>query len=361
MAGFVSGFSGVPTASTQMKSVCGSKVAAPVVSKKSAISMVAPSTNKALKRFGGDMERMLETSAVKEYTRRGEANFKGVSIAKIRQVYKQVFGYADHLMASEKAGLTKVESEYIDGRLTTKEFVRALAMTEQYKSRFFSNRPVYQAIELNCKHFLGRNANSGAEVSKKLDLFQKAGYEAFVNSFFDDGEYDSVYDDWEVPYYRTYNFSSDKMPKPSVTAYAKFFGRIRGPVSDDKKSEGAETNRIPVNYYGTVPAPRQIFGSSTSSMALNFVGRGGGSMTPAVAKGRAFRVDVVGFSARKGSSGSPGINLNTKTGRLFGTAGRTDFLMPKSVKSYYVGYEELFPLYRMIFEQGGKVARVTQL
>ncbi|MFN7635487.1 MAG: phycobilisome rod-core linker polypeptide, partial [Pseudanabaena sp.] len=64
----------------------------------------------------------------------------------ILAVYRQVLGNA-YVMESER--LTVPESQFKRGELSVREFVRAVAKSDLYMTRFFSNCPRYRAIELN--------------------------------------------------------------------------------------------------------------------------------------------------------------------------------------------------------------------
>ncbi|MEH2199213.1 phycobilisome rod-core linker polypeptide [Nostoc sp.] len=73
--------------------------------------------------------------------------------ALITVIYRQVLGNA-YVMESER--LTVPESQFKRGEISVREFVRLVAKSELYRSRFFSNCPRYRAIELNFRHLLGR-------------------------------------------------------------------------------------------------------------------------------------------------------------------------------------------------------------
>lgn len=70
----------------------------------------------------------------------------------IRVIYRQVLGNA-YVMESER--LTVPESQFKRGEISVREFVRLVAKSELYSSRFFNSCPRYWAIELNFRHFLG--------------------------------------------------------------------------------------------------------------------------------------------------------------------------------------------------------------
>ena len=61
--------------------------------------------------------------------------------ALIRASYKQVMGNP-HLMEFERA--ISAESKFIDGYLSTREFVRAIGLSAEYKRRFFETNAPYR-------------------------------------------------------------------------------------------------------------------------------------------------------------------------------------------------------------------------
>jgi phycoerythrin-associated linker protein len=64
----------------------------------------------------------------------------------IKAVYRQVLGNA-YVMESER--LTVAESQFKMGQSSVREFVRAVAKSDLYQSRFFTSCARYRAIELN--------------------------------------------------------------------------------------------------------------------------------------------------------------------------------------------------------------------
>jgi phycoerythrin-associated linker protein len=71
----------------------------------------------------------------------------------IKLIYRQVLGNT-YVMESER--LTLPESQFKRSEINVREFIRLVAKSELYSSRFFSNCPRYRAIELNFRHLLGR-------------------------------------------------------------------------------------------------------------------------------------------------------------------------------------------------------------
>ncbi|WP_228058218.1 phycobilisome rod-core linker polypeptide [Nostoc sp. LEGE 12447] len=56
----------------------------------------------------------------------------------------------------ENERLTVPESQFKRSEISIRKFLRLVAKSELYTSRFFSNCPRYRAIELNFRHLLGR-------------------------------------------------------------------------------------------------------------------------------------------------------------------------------------------------------------
>jgi phycoerythrin-associated linker protein len=119
--------------------------------------------------------------------------------AVIRAVYKQVLGNP-HVMESER--LTSAESQLANGTLTVREFVRAVAKSDFYRSRYFESCAPYRFIELNFKHLLGRAPSDQAEISQHIQTCITAGYDAEIDSYLDSNEYQSKFGENIVPYYQ---------------------------------------------------------------------------------------------------------------------------------------------------------------
>ena len=119
----------------------------------------------------------------------------------IRAAYRHVFGNC-YVMANERAD--ELESQLNDGRLCVRDFIRGLAKTEYYKSRFFEAVSPNRGVELTYKHLLGRPPLSQDEVAGSVALQAAAGFDAFVDSLIDSAEYTEVFGDDTVPYVRAW-------------------------------------------------------------------------------------------------------------------------------------------------------------
>lgn len=117
--------------------------------------------------------------------------------AATRGVLRQVLGNA-HLVDEEVAELASEISCYKNTG-ETKEFVRAIGLSDAYKSRFFDSMSNMRFVELNFKHFLGRAPRSQAEVAEHIAIVVNEGYNAEINSYVDCDEYDTLWGDQRVP------------------------------------------------------------------------------------------------------------------------------------------------------------------
>lgn len=116
----------------------------------------------------------------------------------VRAVYRQVLGNP-HVMESER--LTGAESQFYNGTLSVREFVRAVAKSNFYRDRYFESCAPYRFIELNFKHLLGRAPEDQAEISQHTRICIERGYEAEIDSYLDSEEYATKFGENIVPYY----------------------------------------------------------------------------------------------------------------------------------------------------------------
>jgi phycoerythrin-associated linker protein len=145
----------------------------------------------------------------------------------IRAVYKQVLGNA-YVMESERQQAP--ESRFRQGQISVVEFIRQIAKSDLYRSRFFENGPRNRFIELNFKHFLGRAPESVAEVAAHSKLLDQAGYEAEIDAYLDSDEYTQAFGSDTVPYFRGYKTEAGR----KLVGFTHMFPLLRGESSSDK-------------------------------------------------------------------------------------------------------------------------------
>jgi len=132
------------------------------------------------------------------YVRQAKDNAMDKAIL-LRQLYRHVMGNP-HLMETERP--EGLESQFLSGRLSVREFVRGLCKTPLYRSRFFETMAPYRFVEVNYKHVLGRSPESQAEMGAQLDRVITAGYDAAVDWLVDSDEYSQAFGDNVAPYLR---------------------------------------------------------------------------------------------------------------------------------------------------------------
>ncbi len=253
----------------------------------------------------------------------------------IRAVYRQILGNA-YVMESERA--TVPESQFKRGELSVREFVRSVAKSALYRSRFFETCPRYRFIELNFKHFLGRAPRDLEEMREHSTILDTQGFEAEIDSYLDSDEYQNVYGENIVPYYRGYK----TQPGQNMVEFTHFFALARGASSSDLK--GSLTGKTPVlNKYVIQQIPLSVIPPSGGAVGdgWTFQDRSAGGRTSLGAKeeGKIFRIEVTGY-------GSPGkFNRVSKFRR--------------SNQVYFVPFDRLSQEYQRIHRQGGVIASIT--
>ncbi|CAN1209605.1 phycobilisome linker polypeptide [Tumidithrix helvetica PCC 7403] len=251
----------------------------------------------------------------------------------INAVYRHVLGN-DYIMAVER--LVGPESLLKNGQITVRDFVRAVAKSDLYKTKFLYPNFQTRVIELNFKHLLGRAPNGEAEVIEHLDRYQNEGFDADIDSYIDSAEYEANFGDAIVPYYRAFEYQVGQ----TGTAFSRIFRLYRGYANSDRSQVEGSSSRLAAEL------------AQNSASAI--VGASGGS------EGWAYRPS------------KQGVMPNHVFGRT--SAGSTDRLyrievsgislprypkVRRSNKEFIVPYEQLTPTLQQIKKLGGKVASVT--
>lgn len=255
----------------------------------------------------------------------------------ISAVYRQVLGNA-YVMESERVVIA--ESQLKSGQISVREFVRAVAKSEQYRARFFDKCPRYRYTELAFKHLLGRTPDGLEEMRYHSTILDTQGFEADIDSYLDSDEYQNAYGENIVPYYRGYK----TQPGKNMVGFTHMFAMLRGASSSDLK--GSLSGKSPVlNKHVIQETPLAIIppsggvagnGWSFQDTTLSARTRLGSGATEG---GKVYRIEVTAYS-------SPGaVNRVSKFRR--------------SNKVYLVAYDKLSETYQQIHKQGGQIASIT--
>jgi len=176
----------------------------------------------------------------------------------IRAVYKQVLGNP-HVMESER--LVSAESQLCDRSLTVREFVRVVAKSDFYRSRYFESCAPYRFVELNFKHILGRATQDQREVSEHIVRCVAEGYDAEIDSYVDSDEYQNAFGENVVPYYR----GKDSASNPKQVGYNRMFALDRGPAQIDSAVTSSQlVYAVATNSASAIrPSTSTVIGSGT--------------------------------------------------------------------------------------------------
>ncbi len=257
--------------------------------------------------------------------------------AVIAAVYRQVLGN-DYLLESER--LKGAESLLADGKMTVQEFVRQVAKSELYKSKFFHTSFQSRVIELNYKHLLGRAPHDESEIIYHLDLYQTKGYDADIDSYIDSPEYQTNFGDSIVPYYR--GFSFNVQPGQKTVGFTRMFQLYRGYATSDTSQLAGNSPRLAGelgrNSASTVVGPS----GSNDGFAYRPAAKGN---TPSSTFGgskifgerRLYRVETTGIN----QPGYPSVR--------------------RSNQAVVISYEELSQHMQRVQRLGGRIASITPL
>jgi phycoerythrin-associated linker protein len=148
----------------------------------------------------------------------------------IRAVYRQVLGNA-YVMESER--LSVAESQFKLGATSVREFVRAVAKSDLYQSRFFTSCARYRAIELNFRHLLGRAPRDLEEMRMHSTILDTQGYGAEIDSYLDSDEYQNTFGENFVPFIRGYKTEACE----TMVQFTHNFQLVRGSASSSLKGD----------------------------------------------------------------------------------------------------------------------------
>lgn len=252
----------------------------------------------------------------------------------IQAVYRQVLGNA-YVMESER--LATEESKLKMGEISVREFVRQVAKSSLYQSRFFDSCPRYRATELNFKHLLGRAPDGYEEMKAHSQILDAEGFGADIDSYLDSDEYQEAYGDYIVPYYRGYKTQTGK----KMVGFTHLFQLLRGSSSSDLK--GSLSGKSPaLNKYVIQETPVAVVPPSGGSSGWSFQDTPLGARTRhgagATAEGKVYRIEVTGYRSR--------VVNRVSTFR-------------RSNQVFLVPFDQLSKEYQRIHKQGGVIASIT--
>ncbi|NET33161.1 MAG: photosystem I reaction center subunit XII [Cyanothece sp. SIO1E1] len=207
----------------------------------------------------------------------------------IRSVYRQVLGNI-HIMDDQRLG--SAEAQLRNGDITVKEFVRAVAQSDLYRSLFFETASAYRFIELNFKHLLGRAPQDQTEISEHVCLYQEQGYAAEINSYIDSEEYNSSFDADTVPYPRSIRTQAGIKNE----GFNRMFSLLRGSATSDRGKPAQLISSIAANLATPIKPPVKLNSFAYSNTVKRFEIAFASSQASAQLQGRSKQSCVVPYS-----------------------------------------------------------------
>jgi phycoerythrin-associated linker protein len=253
----------------------------------------------------------------------------------INAVYRQVLGNA-YVMESER--LSVAESQFKLGEYSVREFVRAVAKSDLYRTRFFESSPRYRYSELNFRHLLGRAPNNYGEMKFHSNILDAEGFEADIDSYIDSDEYQNTFGENIVPYIRGYKSEASE----SMVEFTHLFELVRGASSSSLKgSTSGNSPRLNGRVINAVATP--VKAPSGGSDGWAFAEPAGTAATRVGSsigeRGKVYRIEVTAYSA-------PNVR-------------RASSKFRRSNQVYFVPYDKLSEEYQRIHRQRGVISSVT--
>lgn len=211
----------------------------------------------------------------------------------IQALYRQVLGNA-YVMESER--LSVLESQLKQGLLSVREFVRALAKSDLYRSRFFTNCPRYRATELNFRHLLGRAPLDLEEMRAHSTILDTQGYEADIDSYIDSDEYQSTFGENIVPYIRGYKSEACQ----SLVQFTHLFQLVRGAASSSLKGDLAGKG-VKLNGLVIQSTPTPVVSPASSGATFRNPPNGARARLGAGSQedSKFYRIEVTGYRSNR--------------------------------------------------------------
>ncbi len=119
--------------------------------------------------------------------------------ALIWAAYRQVF--SEHVILRSSRQVT-LESQLKNRAISVRDFVRGLAKSDVYRQLVVETNSNYRIVELSLKRLLGRAPyNKDEEIAWSIKI-ATLGWQQFVDTLLDSGEYTQAFGDNTVPYQR---------------------------------------------------------------------------------------------------------------------------------------------------------------
>lgn len=113
--------------------------------------------------------------------------------------YRQIFSEHQILKSNRQVAL---ESQLRDGRITVREFIRGLVLSDSFRRRNFDTNNNYRFAEMCVQRVLGRDVYSEREKIAWSIVIVNEGIRGFIDALLSSDEYLENFGDTVVPYQR---------------------------------------------------------------------------------------------------------------------------------------------------------------
>ena len=240
------------------------------------LAVATPSTRQ---RQGSGVQQGLQLPAIYALAAEGAQRFEmrpgisgGEKAEVIRAAYRQVFE-RDIAKGYSQVPCPAEASQVAQGQISTREFIRALGRSKEYRQQFHDRFVNSRVVELAYRHFLGRGISSLEEFRRSFSILSQQGLSGLVDVLVNSSEYARCFGEETVPYLRDlgeeaqesagwgsnrklFNFSA---PFEGAPQYVTLYASYRQPFADQHVYGGG--NDPVANQYGA------IFPSGTASVA----------------------------------------------------------------------------------------------
>jgi len=193
----------------------------------------------------------------------------------VTAAYRQIFG---NVRPMESERLLSAESQLLNGDITVRDFVRCLALSSFYRTRYYDAVSPHRAVELNFKHLLGRPPQNEDEVATHIEMIASAGFEGEIRSYLDSDEYLHTFGEDTVPYPTSWN-SPIGQPQSTFNRIAALEQSFAGSDTANGNTSQLLTNlvkghslSIKVPSHVHLSATRGTVGWSSAGGGLNSAG-----------------------------------------------------------------------------------------
>lgn len=129
----------------------------------------------------------------------------------IKAAYRQIFE-RDLNVFSLGNEFVNLELEFLENKISTKDFVLQLGCSKLYSKEFYQPYPNTKVIEQGTKHFLGRAPNNQAEIRFYNQMLASKGLVCFIETLTSSEEYKTLFGETTVPYRRFPTLPASNFP-----------------------------------------------------------------------------------------------------------------------------------------------------